>query len=175
MSLYKKGIILEYIKNKEVLDLGSTTNKGDMFDLIKRLAKNVIGVDLQKSDDPQIIEGNVENINLNKKFDVIIAGDIIEHLDNTGLFLDNMYCHLKDNGLLLITTPNAKSLAYLFFKGNPQHTCWYCQHTLRQALERHKFKIEKINLCVQKKKNVIYDFLRYLFANNLVVICKKTN
>lgn len=173
MNIYKKEIILEYIKNKEVLDLGSTTNKKDIFDAIKKLARNVIGVDIQKSDDPQIIEGNVENINLNKEFDVIIAGDIIEHLDNAGIFLDNMYHHLKDNGLLIITTPNAKSLAYLFFKANPQHTCWYCKHTLRQALERHKFKIKKIDFCVQKKKNVIYDFLRYLFANNLIGICKK--
>ena len=173
MSIYRNDLIFSYVRGKEVLDLGSTTNKKEMFDVMKRLAKNIIGVDLRKSDDSQILEGDVETVDLKRKFELIVAGEIIEHLNNTGKFLDNMRRHLKDDGQLLITTPNVKSVAYLFFKGNPEHTCWYCRNTLRQVLERHGFRVKKILLYVQKKKNPIYDGLRYLFANNLMVIAEK--
>jgi len=126
-----------------------------------------------ESDDPQIIKGNAETVKVNKKFDLVVAGEIIEHLNNAGVFLDNMASHLRKGGRIIITTPNVKSLAYLFFKGNCEHTCWYCKYTLKELVERHGFKVEKIRFCVQKKKNFVVDLLRYYFANNLVFICRK--
>jgi len=38
MVVYRKDIIFNYIKDKDVLDLGSTTNKKQMFDVMKNLA-----------------------------------------------------------------------------------------------------------------------------------------
>lgn len=171
------SIILEIIKGKEVLDIGSygaqlKKNKPKLlFNLIKERAKSVIGVDL-KSDDKDIIQGNAETINLNRKFDVIIAGDLIEHLDNAGLFLDNMHRHLKDDGILIISTPNTKSL-YILKKPNETHTCWYCRYTLRYLLKQHGFKVEKEIITFRKRENLIKDFIKLLFFNNLVFICKK--
>jgi len=173
MVVYRKDIIFDYIKGKDVLDLGSTTNKKQMFDIMKKLAKSVVGVDLRKSKDPQIIYGNAENVKINKKFDLVVAGEIIEHLNNAGVFLDNMGNHLRKGGRIIITTPNVKSPAYLLFKGNEEHTCWYCKYTLKELVQRHGFKVEKVKICVQKKKNFIVDLLRYYFANNLVFICRK--
>lgn len=173
MSIYRNNLIFSYVKGKEVLDLGSTTNKKNMFDIMKKLAKDLVGVDIRRSDDPKIVEGNVETVDLNRKFDLIIAGEIIEHLSNPGIFLDNMKKHLKNDGQLLITTPNAKSFAYLFFKGNSEHTCWYCRNTLNQLLKRHGFKIKQVRIYVQKKNNLVYDILRYFFANNLIAVCEE--
>ena len=48
---------------------------------------------------------------LTGRFDLISAIEVIEHLDNLGLFLDNVRRHLADGGYCLITTPNVESLA----------------------------------------------------------------
>lgn len=46
----------------------------------------------------------------NSFFDIIIAAELIEHLDNSDLFIQNVKKVLKKEGLLIITTPNL--LAY---------------------------------------------------------------
>lgn len=41
-----------------------------------------------------------------RKFDLIIACDIIEHVTDISKVIDNVVTHLTDNGLFLFTTPN---------------------------------------------------------------------
>jgi 2-polyprenyl-3-methyl-5-hydroxy-6-metoxy-1,4-benzoquinol methylase len=41
------------------------------------------------------------------RFDVVVAGELIEHLNNPGLFLESAKAVLSPDGRLLITTPNA--------------------------------------------------------------------
>ena len=38
----------------------------------------------------KLFGGDVTTVNLGKKFDVIVAGELIGHLPNQGLFLENM-------------------------------------------------------------------------------------
>ena len=171
-------LMLKYAKDKDLLDIGSCGNQGEqvktktLFSNLKRVAKTATGLDIE-SNTPEIIKGNAEMIKLKKKFDLVTAGDVIEHLHNPGLFLDNMHRHLNENGLLLIVTPNAKSPAYLFFKGNEFHTCWYCKHTLKYLLEQHDFKVERMFIGLRRRKNFVYDFFRNYFANNLFFVCRK--
>lgn len=44
------------------------------------------------------------------QFDVVLAGEILEHLVNPDAFLENIRRHLKDSGSLIVTTPNVASL-----------------------------------------------------------------
>lgn len=46
----------------------------------------------------------------NKKFDIIVAGEVIEHVYDTDLFLKKIHKILKKDGILLLTTPNVASL-----------------------------------------------------------------
>ena len=41
------------------------------------------------------------------RFDVVVAGELIEHLNNAGLFMESAKDVLRPDGRLLITTPNA--------------------------------------------------------------------
>lgn len=171
-------LMLNYVKDKDVLDIGSCGNQGEevktktLYNLIKAKAKFIQGVDLE-SNTPEIIKDNAETINLARQFDVVTAGDVIEHIHNPGLFLDNMHRHLKKNGLLLVVTPNVKSFAYLFFRGNKYHTCWYCRHTLQYLVQSHGFKVEKIIVGLRRRRNLLYDPFRYVFANNIMFVCRK--
>jgi 2-polyprenyl-3-methyl-5-hydroxy-6-metoxy-1,4-benzoquinol methylase len=44
-----------------------------------------------------------------KKFDIVYAGEIIEHLYNPDFFLEEINRVLKDNGFLVLSTPNLLS------------------------------------------------------------------
>lgn len=172
--------ILKEVVGKEILDIGSCAEQGEtiktktLFNALKQTAAKVTGVDIE-SHDPEILKGNAETIKINKNFDIVVAGDVIEHLHNPGQFLDNMHEHLKDNGKILLVTPNVKSIGYLPFRGNKYHTCWYCKNTLKYLVEQHGFKVEKIIFGVRRNKNVISDILRRIFANNLLLVCRKVN
>jgi hypothetical protein len=50
-----------------------------------------------------------EDFNFNKKYDIILAVEIIEHLENPFHFIRYLDSHLKSNGLILLTTPSIDS------------------------------------------------------------------
>ena len=91
---------------------------------------------------------------LGERFDSIVAGELLEHLENPGRFLAGCRRNLKGGGHLILTTPNpfglVWQLAYLKHRRsydrifNLEHTCWYCAQTVRQLLEREGFAIDGI-------------------------------
>lgn len=115
--------IEKHVKDKIVLDVGcaeliATTKDFQkkerwLFEKIRKVAKELMGLEINKEQVEllrklgyNIILGDVETTKINQKFDVIFAGELIEHLSNPGLFIENMGQHLFDNGILVITTPN---------------------------------------------------------------------
>lgn len=157
-----------YVVNKTILDLGCVEHKLEsihkdriwVHDFFHSVGKRVVGVDYMKDAIDKLKEKgynvrcqNVENLEINGKFDIVFAGEIIEHLNNPGLFLSKVKKALNDKGLFILTTPNAFSVQRfisIFWHRtndppvNPEHTCYYTPHTLRTLLERYGFKIKKI-------------------------------
>jgi 2-polyprenyl-3-methyl-5-hydroxy-6-metoxy-1,4-benzoquinol methylase len=84
------------------------------------------------------------------EIDVIVAGELIEHLSNPGDFLEAA-ARLMDRNpgcRLLITTPNAMGayrFAFAVLTGrewvNPDHTSYYSRTTLAQLLGRYGFDV----------------------------------
>src|SRR5882757_7971843 len=160
--------ILKWVKGPEVLDVGCTghfVNIGSPQWLHGRLREkfpSVSGIDiseanaaiLRESGFDKIYVQSAETFELSNKFDTIVAGELIEHLANPGLFLRQARAHLKPGGRLVLTTPNAFSLlfiSYALFKypktcENLQHTCWFCPQTMKELVERSGFKIEHFEL-----------------------------
>jgi 2-polyprenyl-3-methyl-5-hydroxy-6-metoxy-1,4-benzoquinol methylase len=91
-----------------------------------------------------------------RKFDVVIAGDLLEHLSCPGLFLDGVRQFMHDESLLVVTTPNAFGLAgfirYAFgkFREGLEHVASYNSKNIAQLLERHGFAIDGIDTCHQE-------------------------
>lgn len=158
----KFGRILDLAEGKDVLDCGCVGDVADTIeearqathDQIAKRAKYCLGIDIWKEEVEKrrtmgynVVHGDVERMSLGRKFDVIVASDLIEHLANPGLFLERCREHLHNGGALCIVTPNAHSLntAAKAFLGvrvavNPEHTAWYDPATLRQLLARHGFR-----------------------------------
>lgn len=74
-------------------------------------------------------------------FDSVVAGELIEHLDQPNLFLNESYRILKKKGYLILTTPNKNSWINKIFKTLETYK--------RQDLpyeERHKILFTKNSL-----------------------------
>lgn len=160
------GIFLPYIKGKDVLDLGCVNHEIEFFmqesclhSMMKPHCKTITGVDRKREEVAElntigynIICQDVEKLNLKKKYDVIIAGEIIEHLSNPGNMLQSARKYLKDGGRLIITTPNAfsadRSIISLVREDvptNQEHTFYFTRQTLTELLSRYGFKVEKFH------------------------------
>ena len=171
-------IIEQFAVGKDVLDvgctelLGTTTEKGKterwIHEKIRRVAKEVVGVDINKTQVEalrargyNIICGDVEQVDLGRKFDVIVAGELIEHLSNPGLFLENMKRHLKDDGVLILTTPNRfhfYTFLQAFVTGREPvynkpiaaHVHYYDINSLKALVARHGYQV--VDHCYYSEK-----------------------
>tara|TARA_Y100000310_G_scaffold82715_1_gene79302 strand:- start:7903 stop:8424 length:522 start_codon:yes stop_codon:yes gene_type:complete len=172
--MIREKIIQKYVENKEVLDIGSVgqSQKYGLWNLLKKHTKSLVGIDTEKPKDKQIVQGNMETYSFKKTFDVIVAGDVLEHVVNQGLFLKNIRKHLKKNGKLIITTPNAKWFT-IILRPNPTHTTWHDKHTLTRVLQINGFKVEKFSYYYGNKQH--YSFLKRLLTKRqaMLVVCSK--
>ena len=86
-------------------------------------------------------------------FDVVTAGEVIEHMFDDGRFLDECGRVLRKEGTLALTTPKlAFSVNRLLvlagrmpmFTYAPYHYQMYNRKTLVDLVERHGFEVEKV-------------------------------
>lgn len=114
---------LPLVKGKEVLDVGAGGGIWTRFWLdegarVTALDKHSPIVEGNKMRNPgaKFVEADAVTVRLGRKFDVIFAKDLIEHLPDDVAFLQNMSNHLREQGYLIITTQNSLSLNY-FLEG----------------------------------------------------------
>ena len=109
-------IIAEFVENNcRVLDVGCAY--GDLGALLKEKGCYVVGVEIdearakeasQKLD--EVVVGDIEKMDLEKKFskpfDVIVLGDILEHLVDPEAVLTKVRRILIDNGYIVVSLPS---------------------------------------------------------------------
>ncbi|MBK9336772.1 MAG: methyltransferase domain-containing protein [Lewinellaceae bacterium] len=118
---------------------------------------------------------------LNRKWDYIVAGEVLEHVDNPVDFLSAIrqkYGPVTDR--IIITVPNA--LSYTNFRFalrntemiNSDHRFWFSPFTLLKVVERAGIIPEAYDLCVDEHFSMfsIKYWLRNLplFRNRVVLI-----
>jgi SAM-dependent methyltransferase len=82
------------------------------------------------------------------QWDYIVAADVVEHMNNPGLFFESAFKLLANGGTLIVTLPiafSAKRFFLLLFTGyeqvHPDHTAYFSEATLSRIGERHGFQI----------------------------------
>ena len=166
---------------KEVLDLGCVnhdpSDESSRFWLHKALrevAADIVGVDyLQDAVDVlnaqgyNVVRADVQDFDLGRQFDVIVAGDLVEHLNNQDGFLTSCLRHLKPDGVLVISTPNpwfwkhsVLSILHTEVPNNDEHTCWFCPRTYRQLAARYGLELGEIRFVTRYWKDRIWPLPR---------------
>lgn len=146
--------VCNYVNNKNVLDIACGSGFGSYLMATKGNAKSIVSVDL----DPDALRyaahrhnhDNISHIcedatkfNSEKKFDVIVSFETIEHIPNYSDFVKNLNNLLIENGTLVISTPiNKKTTTEL---RNPYHVIEWSFEDFHN-LFKDKFKIEAIYL-----------------------------
>jgi ubiquinone biosynthesis O-methyltransferase len=116
-----KELIKQVPENKNVLDMGCGI--GVITRLVAEKSQKVLGIDIiedniklceefnQKSN-VQFLYASAESIiaNCDDRFGCIILGEVIEHVDNPFSVLCDCYSLLENDGVLLLSTPDATSL-----------------------------------------------------------------
>lgn len=193
LSFDKLEVIKPLVEGRDVIDCGFAGERPEDFgvhDFICGHAKSCVGVDKNrekvgelKKSGYDVLCQDAEKLDLGRSFDVVFAGELLEHLSSPGLFVAAASRHLRAGGRLVITTPNPYFITMLARAGfgkkvrvNPEHTCWFTPETLESLLERHDFNVEDIIWCQHKSRpwiNLLVRFKRNLARTIIVVAVKK--
>jgi len=110
------------------------------------------------------IAGNVERleeVSISGPFDLIVAGDIIEHLSNPGLMLEGAKRFCTPQTTLAISTPNAFGLPgfvrYFLggFREGDEHVMSFNRFNLDNLLVRHGYEVFELSTCHQGNAETI--------------------
>jgi len=115
--LHRYAFASQYVKGKKVLDLASGEGYGTF--ILSKNADYVIGVEIDgsavthaiktyKKENIEFREGSILKIPIEgeKKFDVIVCFEALEHVKEHDTLFIEIIRLLKDDGILIISTPN---------------------------------------------------------------------
>lgn len=171
-TVQRVDLIREKAASKSVLHLGCTNypytqdsiEKNMLLHLdLQKTASELYGFDFDQEGIDTLAAAGVPNlyradleqldqVELDRKFDVIIAGEMIEHLLNPGLFLNGIKRFMHPGTELVITTVNAYAAVRMFpyalrGKGgvnepvHPDHVAYYSYKTLSKLVQNAGFDV----------------------------------
>ena len=174
-------------------DLQKTTSELYGFDFdqpgLDILAKNG-SADLYRADLEKLDE-----VPLNETFDIIVAGEMIEHLNNPGLFLTGIQRFMTPETRLILTTINAYcGMRFLWYglrgkRGkqepvHPDHVAYYSYSTLSLMVKRHGLTVDSFmfydigrehrphNKWYTNAANDFFTAIAPQWADGLIAVCR---
>jgi SAM-dependent methyltransferase len=157
--------IYEYCKGKRVLDVGCAGDYTKLEDICNslfcRLSEHadIYGIDINGDAIDYLTRigfkcrllnaAHIEELS-ESPFDVILLGDIIEHMPDPAIFLIKMRPFLKSDGFVICTTPNAmhylNTLSMILHREvtRRQHAMWFCAVTMKNVFRFAGYALEQM-------------------------------
>jgi SAM-dependent methyltransferase len=146
---------------------------------------NLYRADLEKLDE----------VAMSETFDVIVAGEMIEHLNNPGLFLTGIQRFMNAETRLVLTTINAYCGMRWFWYGlrgrrgkqepvHPDHVAYYSYSTLSLLVKRHGLDVDSFmfydigkehrphNPWYLNAVNDVFTTIAPQWADGIIAICR---
>jgi 2-polyprenyl-3-methyl-5-hydroxy-6-metoxy-1,4-benzoquinol methylase len=163
--------LLQHVKGEGlvILDVGCATGVNGQFLKDKKIAKEVIGIELDplmakeaQGKIDRVVVGNIESGTIleeleGKKFDIILLGDVLEHLYDPWNVLKELTSFLSTGGRMIISVPNIQHIELfisVYLKGEWQynergifdktHLRWFTYKNILRLEEKCSIKIKKI-------------------------------
>ncbi len=176
---YKLKLLAKFARGK-TLDIGFAAHPNHFL-------KNPIGVDIARVPKPSNYEAvyvaDAHKLPFKDQiFDTVIAGDIIEHLENPSKFLRECNRVLKKEGLLILSTPNPYFLPMIFldtfmirrYYFTDSHINLFPQRIVLKLLFRNNFLLKEIvGAGIYLKKGLITIPAPKYISQELIYISKK--
>jgi 2-polyprenyl-3-methyl-5-hydroxy-6-metoxy-1,4-benzoquinol methylase len=190
----KHKLIIDRCSGRKVLHLGCVGNNDSdtshkvnaspsTLHLKLSAISNVTGVDISADAIEEyrrldichnIHAGDVEKLSevgLPNDFEVVVIGDLIEHLSNPGNMLDGVRELCNPDTIVIVTTPHAFGLAPFLrhatgrFREGLQHVMTFNNQNLGNLVNRHGFEILEQGTCYQAEsaKGVAFSIGRHFF------------
>lgn len=162
-------------KGKRVLDIGvvaHTINAEQSSEWLHQhlcnVARSCLGVDILEGGIKQlqakgynVLKLDITTTALNQEFDLIVCGELIEHLDTPGALFGNLAKMLAHDGKVIVTTPNPWYINVLLknifegqsFTDSADHIAWFDPSTLYELGQRHQLQLEKYTSVTVKDVN----------------------
>lgn len=204
--------ILAQVRGPEILHIGCVNHRLPEspaearhylhYQLCRRFADcHVVGLDIEAQAIEQlermgfeVVQGDAHQLPYRQAFDTIVAGELLEHLQNPGLFLTSCAGALKPGGRLVLSTPNVFTplLSLMYLKNgdrafNPDHAVWFCPQTIRVLLARSGFSLVQLSFVDDLRPEATNSFWYKSFAwawkgvrsflprrlrNTMVIVCE---
>ena len=198
--IQRVDFIKEHCKGQKVLHLGCTNypytedaiaNNMLLHSDLEKIAGEIYGFDfdqkgleiLKNAGSKNLFQADLEHLDevpLDEKFDVIIGGEMIEHLSNPGLFLQGIKRFMGPDTRLILTTINAYcALRFAMYglrgKGgrnepvHPDHVSYYSFKTLNLILERQGLELNEFYFYDIGKEHRPFNRWFYNLFNDICV------
>jgi len=155
-------------QNGIVLEIGAGSGDTLLYAKHNGYAQKIYGIELcelenshQKSNEfEQFIIGNIEDINIpfkNEMFDVILCGDVLEHLVDPYSIIKKISLLLKSDGSTIVSLPNIRQIQIMkqiFFDGDfkytdagildKTHLRFFCKKNMIELFEQNNMKVQTI-------------------------------
>jgi 2-polyprenyl-3-methyl-5-hydroxy-6-metoxy-1,4-benzoquinol methylase len=150
--------LCELVRGKRILDVGvvdhfldASSSERWLHGKLCEVAKECVGVDVLTEELEQLrLRGyDVRNADLTRghldeTFDIIVMGEIIEHIEQPGNLLRNAAMMLDEGGVAVLTTPNPWYVNVIIknfldtapFTESADHVSWYDASTLYEMGQR---------------------------------------
>ncbi len=149
-SLIKDKVLQKFDRPINIADIGCGV--GLLLNSLSQLG-NVTGIDYsnqaldfcRENFNGELIQADCgTSININKKYDLVIASDLIEHIKDETIIIENIYNLLNPNGYAIITVP-AFQFLWSQHDVNNMHYRRYELNQLKGLIKSSRFKIEYIS------------------------------
>lgn len=169
------------------------------------LAKSVTGVELFHFPDSnqqnplidKLIVGDIEKDDVvlpEDYFDVVICGDVLEHLIDPWLVIEKLSVSLKKGGILIASIPNVREVSVLYkilFKGDFQysesgmldktHLRFFCKKNILKLLSTSKLTVKNVTSTMMTAKKsrrrvinrLTFGLLEEFLVNQYIVVSQK--
>jgi len=163
-TLDRIAFITEAVRGKRTLDIGCVENDADHYtreewlhNHVLKSASACLGIDILEAEVESLKQKgynvrfhDITKAPLEETFEVIVSGEIVEHIGNIDGLLSNCRRSLEPGGKLILSTPYPwfigvsfrHTVSSMYFPGSLEHVTWYDPANFAELATRHGYVFE---------------------------------
>ena len=190
--------LLQQAADKSCLDIGAIEHDLSFTELptwkhklVAQTSSHVVGIDIleeyievlrQRGFDIRFCDATSDTF-LGETFDIVIIGDVIEHVDNPVSLIRFSLRHLNQDGFIIVKTPNPYFFDHIkkYLKGksfvNAEHIAWFTPTMALEIARRAGCTLDSYSIFPESGRSILKGLLKNkeLFSRDFAYVFKHKN